>query len=350
MKIKKYVLLLISLHLLLFQFSYSQEPIKIEQLNVYSFEILSDQDTIQFINANQDLHTKKPTIIFCQGSLPIPLIIDDLQYNEKFMPVFGNFDHKTISQRYNLVCISMPHTPLIASTDNLNNQYAYVTDRNNNYSYSPAYLNSNYMETYVRRGNIVINYLMKQPWVDNKNIFIVGHSQGAKVATILASQNKNIAALGFLSGNPLGRIDLFIREYRLQETKGILSKEEAQAKINKVYEWWQSLHDNIDKPSINGEDSPKTTISFSKPVLHELLNLQIPVFIGYGTQDIGASYCDLLPIDFIRVNKTNFRHVPYPGLEHNFMEVDEQGKRIPEKGHWNKVMFDFTGWLDSIKN
>lgn len=320
----------------------------IKELDVYSFGITDGKDTIDFININTDLINAKPTIIFCQGSLPIPLIIE-FEDGKKVITGINNFDYKKIAETYNLILISNPHIPVIANEGDLNYQYAYITDKDDPFSYPQDYLNSNYLERYVERGNKVIEFLLRQDWVDNKRIYIAGHSQGAKVAAKIASENNRIAALGFLSGNPLGRIDQFVRQSRLSELKDELSPEKAQEEINKTYDWWKWVNEYADAPSQKGEDSPRTIISFSTPVLPDLLKITAPVYIAYGTKDIAASYCDLLPVDFIRAGKMNYESVPYLGLEHNFMEVDAAGKPIPEKCYWNEVMTGFVNWIERME-
>lgn len=331
--------------LLFSAFTYGQETLS--NLNAIQFSIENGRDTIEFLKLNQDVNTPKPTILFCQGSLPIPLIID-FKDGERIITGISNFNYKQLCDSFNLILISMPHIPCIAKEENLNHQYAYITDKQNAHSHPQAYLNDNYLEKYVERGNAVVAYLLQQKWVDKKKIFVVGHSQGAKIATLLAAGNKEIAALGFLSGNPLGRVDQWIREQRLLAMQGVISEEDAQEKIDKTYQWWSWLNQNRDAKSQHGEDSPQTTISFSRPILPELISLKIPLFIGYGTKDIAAAYCDLLPIDLIRAGKADYNIVPYMGLEHNFFEVDSTGKPDYNKCHWDRVMSDFTTWLKAI--
>ncbi len=312
----------------------------------YSFQIPTENDTIEFISLSQDLDTPKPTLLFCQGTLPLPLIVQEPD-GEQWVTAFAYFDYEKLSAHYHLILIATPHTPLISPREALNENYAYILDPDYEHSYSPEYLQANYLQKYIERGTVVIDYLSNQKWVDKKRIYVAGHSQGAKTAVKLAAENKWIAGLGFLSGNPLGRVDQYIREYRQQQQKGLISAEEAQEKINETYDWWKWMHENINRPSIKGEDSPKTTLSFSNPVLPDLLKLEIPVFIGYGTEDLVASYCDLLPLDFIRAGKENFKLVTYPGLDHNYCELDATGHPVPEKCHWQKVMTDFTQWIEN---
>ncbi|MCL1943407.1 MAG: hypothetical protein FWF54_07670 [Candidatus Azobacteroides sp.] len=338
-----------SICILLYTFHCLNAQDRIDSLNVCRFSIIHEKDTIQFIKINNDLETPKPTILFCQGSLAIPLIIKSAE-GRLSISMIDNFDYKKISETYNIIVISSPHVPLIVDESQLNHQYAYITDKNNEHSYPQAYLDVNYLEKYVERGNAVIDFLLRQKWVDKNHIIVVGHSQGAKVAAKITAENNHIAALGFFSGNPMGRAEQYVRQSRLSELKGILSPEEAQAEINKTYSWWKWQCDHINEPSQHGEDSPRTTISFSTPILPDLLKIIIPIYIAYGTKDIGSSYCDLLPIDFIRAGKTNYNLVPYLGLEHNYFEVDPTGKPDYDKCHWVQVMNDFVDWLNKINN
>lgn len=340
MKLKIYYIL--SIFFFLLPFVYGQKPI--QYVNAVRFTIENKKDTIEFLKLNEDLEIPKPTIIFCQGSLPIPLILD-LHDGSRKVTGISNFDYNKLIERFNIILVSMPHIPLIVKKEHLNDQYAYVTDTNNVHSYPQAYLDDNYLEKYVERGNAVIEFLLQQKWVNKKHIVIVGHSLGAKVATKIASENNHISALGFLSGNPVGRIEQFVRQSRLLELKGRLSPEKAQEEINRIYDWWKWMHEHPDTPSQKGEDSPRTVISFSNPVLPDLLKINIPVYIAYGTRDIGSSYCDLLPLDFIQAGKTNYKVVPYLGLEHNYFEVDSMGKPDYDKCHWDEVMSDFIDWL-----
>ena len=175
---------------------------KNEQLDIYSFTINDKEDFIQFIKTGIDLEKVKPTIIFCQGSLPIPLICED----EKgiFLSSFP-FDYKKLTDKYHFVVISTPHTPLKANVSQLNHQYAYVRDITILFSYDFLYLQDNYMENYLKRANKVIDFLIQQKWVDKQNIAVLGHSQGAYIVTMLAKINPNISTLGYFSGNPDGK-------------------------------------------------------------------------------------------------------------------------------------------------
>ena len=348
MEIERKNLLLFLVTIFLFLSVSTNAQIWNDKLDVYTFSIPDEKGAIDCLKTGKDLETPKPTLIFCQGSLPIPLILK-FSGGVQVVPSLANFDYRTLSQTYNIVVISKPFTPVIVKEEDLNKQYLYITDRNNQQSLSQDYLQHNYMDYYLERGNKVIDFLLQQKWVDPNKIYIIGHSEGSKVATRLASSNANIKALGYLSGNPIGRIDQEIRMSRRMEEKKLISKEEAQEIINDVYARWDSICANKDDVQSSGGDSAKTVYSFSMPTLEYLVNLRIPVYIAYGTLDIAATYCDLLPLDFIRAGKKNYTLKPYAGLEHNFFEVNEDGRPNYDKCYWEQVMQDFAQWLQTIE-
>ena len=90
--------------------------------------------------------------------------------------------------------------------------------------------------------------------------------------------------------------------------------------------------------------------SFSKPTITDLVKLKIPIYIAYGSQDIVADYCDLLPLFFIENNKTNYAIKRYPNLEHNFFPIKSDGQPDHRQGKWHEVMNSFVNWSISTNN
>lgn len=72
--------------------------------------------------------------------------------------------------------------------------------------------------------------------------------------------------------------------------------------------------------------------------------IDIPIYITYGTKDLGALGCDILPLEFERHSKTNYRVKAYPGLGHNFEEVGPDGTSDYENMYWDDVMAAFVKW------
>ncbi|HIP32899.1 MAG TPA: hypothetical protein EYG86_09065 [Crocinitomicaceae bacterium] len=315
---------------------------KIIENKITHFSLQEELDIIDFIVIETVFNKTKPIFLFCQGSLPVPLIIDF----EKGSPfIYGggisNFDVEKIKEHYHLVVISMPETPLRVKRSNLNNQYAYVTDSADENSYKESFLKADYLENYVNRANAVLNFLLKQSWVEKTKLVVAGHSQGARVATKLVVDNINVTHLGLFGFNPFGRIEQMIRQERKDAEIGKKTWEEAEEGIA----YWEQLWSDA-----NNEDSVKSNPnliawkSFSQPQVNDLLKIDIPTYICYGTKDIIADHCDLLPILYTSAQKDNLTLTRKYGLQHNFFELNEEGRADYNKGHWIEVMNDFVKW------
>jgi len=331
------------LFILSFTFSSYGQIGKVIENKVTIFSIEEQKDTINFIVIDTLLNEKKPLFLWCQGSLPIPLFCEIENYGNYF---FGggisNFNYEEISKNYHLVVISMPKTPVVAKKENINKQYQFVPNIEKPNEYSPEYINANYLENYVNRANTVLNFLNNKDWVDTTKLIIAGHSQGTKVATKIALNNKSVTHLGLFSANPFGRIDQMIRTARLNAQLGKISWVEADSTMNRYYQLYKDAN-NIDSLKVNpGLIAWKT---FSETYYDDWLQLNIPIYLAYGTEDRTADLCDLMPLFFIEQGKNNLTLKRYIGLEHNFFETIENGRTNHEKGHWKQVMNEFLKWI-----
>lgn len=307
-----------------------------------SFTIKDEEDNIDFIVLDTKLETKKPIFLWCQGSLPYPLFVNSKEQG-LWMITGGitNFDIEKITKYYHLIVISMPKTPLIADDSEINNSYWFKGDGKNNDLPSLDFQRADFLENYTNRAITVLKYLHKQKWIDNSKLIVAGHSQGSKVATKIAKNYKAVTKLGLFGANPFGRIDQNIREDRkLAESKEI-SWEEADKDIEEQYQLFRDAY-NPEKIKTNPE--LLAWKSFSEPLLQDWLLYNKPIYMAYGTEDIASDLCDLVPLFFIRENKNNLTYKRYLNLEHNFFEIDENGKVNHEKPHWKEVMNNFVEW------
>lgn len=341
--IQKTLLLCLSLTLHVFLFGQATHP-KIAEGYTH-FQTTLKKDTIDFVVAETNLTVKKPVLLFCQGSQPVPLFFDFP--DQGIIPVtLNNFDVSEMKKNYHVVVISMPKTPVTVGWDHLNKQYNYVLDTASEYSYDPEFVKADYLENYVARANQVLKYLSKQKWVDNGQLVVAGHSQGSHVALGLAHANKNVTHLGLFGFNPLGRIDQYIRMARKQAEAGEITWQQADSIQKEHYEEYQSYY----KPdSTQYSAFSNSWKSFSKSQLNELINLEIPVYIAYGSNDINGDFCDLLPLYFIEKGKSNYRVLRYPNLEHNFFPIDKNGNPDYQNGRWFVVMNEFVFWSVPLK-
>jgi pimeloyl-ACP methyl ester carboxylesterase len=325
----------------LFQIGFGQNP-NIINNEAIQFSLKQKKDTIDFILVDTKTDKKKSIFLFCQGSLPIPLFI---QPEKEEMWMFGggitNFDINEIKKHYHLIVISMPKTPVIVNEKNLNSSYCYIPNSNKPDEFDSEYVTSDYLENYEKRANEVLKFLKKQKWVDNSKLIVAGHSQGSRVATAVTLKNKNVTHLGLFGANPFGRIDQRIREYRNSVEKKEMTWDEADERTESTY---QMLRDSYDANELNKYPYLLAWKSFSKPFINDWLQIKIPTYLAYGTNDSGAELCDLVPLFYTQNSKTNLTYKRYPNLEHNFFEVDENGKANYDKEHWKEVMNEFVKW------
>lgn len=335
-----YKLLILILFLGTHLFSTSQSRKIVQEVTQFSIE--SSTDTIEFIIPDTLLTEQKPVFLWCQGSLPTPLFAEIENYGPYLLGGgIVNFDYKALAEKYHLVVISMPKTPVVALKENLNPQYQYVPDASAPQQFSTAYLEANYLENYVNRAQAVLDFLAKQTWVDNTKLIVAGHSQGTKVATKIARKNKNVTHLGLFAANPFGRVDQFIREARLDAQLGKISWQEADSIMNANYSFFEEAHQQ------KSDANAKTWTSFSETFYDDWLELDIPIYLAYGTEDRIADLCDIVPLFFIQANKKNLTLKRYLGLNHNFFELNENGRPDRKKGHWKEVMLEF---VESVEN
>lgn len=304
------------------------------------FQLKFKKDTIDFVVADTSLTIKKPILLFCQGSQPVPLFFDIP--GQGIIPVpLSNFDLTEMKKHYHVVVISMPKTPPIVGLDHLNKSYNYVLDTAEEHSYSPEFAKADYLENYVDRANQVLNYLKKQKWVNSNKIVVAGHSQGSRVAVMIAASNKGVTQLGLFGYNPMRRIDQLVWDQRLKAEKGILTWEEADKNQKELYDLYAVIRDD---DSLKVNPNLKSWRSFSTNSMEQLLEIEIPIYVAFGSNDNTANYCDLIPLYFIEKQKSNLTLKRYSNLEHNFFPIKEDGSTDYQNGEWKSVMNAFIQW------
>ena len=308
------------------------------------FSLKEKNDTIDFIVVDTNLNEKKPIFLFCQGSLPMPLFVKP---ETKNMWMIGggitNFDINEIKKNYHLIVISMPKTPVIVPEKHLNKSYCYIPNENEPDEFDKEYVKADFLENYEYRAEKVLNFLRKQKWVDNSKLIVAGHSQGSKVATLITLNNKKVTHLGLFAPNPFGRIDQNIRDYRKEAERKEITWEKANDKIENTYQMYK---DAYNKDALNKNPYLLAWKSFSRPLLNDWLQIKIPTYLAYATNDIASDLCDLVPLFYIQNAKDNLTYKRYLNLEHNFFEVESDGTTNYEKEHWTEVMNEFIKWTN----
>lgn len=281
--------------------------------------------------------TKKPLLLFCQGSLPIPLIIKYDENGKKGIYSVFPFNTDSLSNKYHLAIINKPFVPLIADKNSLTNEMTFADSLGN---YSTNYTKRNLLEYYVDRDIQVINFLHRQSFISSANLVVAGHSEGSAIAANIAYKCKKVTELIYSGGSPLGRIMSIIGRERNEQLK------DSTINMNGIFEYWSKTIENKNDENSTG-DTYKGQYQFSNPPPIEiLLKLNIPVLVTYGTKDFGAiSQNDYLRVATISKQKVNFTFKDYVGLDHNFFPLLQNNKPDYDIFNWDKVAEDWRIWL-----
>jgi pimeloyl-ACP methyl ester carboxylesterase len=314
------------------------------------FHLPHDKDTTTFVvfGSQADLKVKKPLFLFRQGSQPMPIIH---QYQDGYYMPVSPFRFRDYKEKYHFVMISKPGVKLVADSVYLDQYQKAMRNGDTSEVYvSKKYLQNNYREKYVEQCDQVIDFLVKQPWVDSNMVVFCGGSEGFTVgADLVANRNKHITHAILFSGNPERRFENIIYRLRQDAKNGVIKAEEAQEEIDKMYEVWKDICNNPKSVEKSFGDTYRAWYSFSVRNLDHLLKIQIPLYIAYGTEDgeISANM-DMLPIEFETAGKKNLTFKSYLNYDHQFFEIKKSsdGEVIDRVYRGDSVAADWMKWLE----
>lgn len=326
-------------NILLLLFSTSIFGQKVEDFGFRHFQTIYKGDTVDILIKSKkgEEQIKKPLLLFCQGSLPIPLIITYDENGKKGIYNVFVFNTDSLTKKYHLAIINKPFVPLIADNKILTREMTFADSLGN---YSTNYTKRNLLNYYVDRDIQVINFLQKQSFISSKNLVIAGHSEGSAIAVNIAYKCKKVTQLIYSGGSPLGRIMSIIGRARHEQLK------DSTRNMGGIFDYWRKTIENKNDDNSTG-DTYKGQFQFSNPPPIEiLLKLNIPVLVTYGTKDFGAILQnDYLKVATIAKQKTNFTFKDYVGLDHNFFPLLENDRPNYDIFNWDKVAEDWRVWL-----
>lgn len=293
------------------------------------FKFQNDPVDVIVISKKGEERLPKPLFLFCQGSLPQPVV----KYDETGLYGTLPFEEAPFLDRYHIIIISKPFIPVIADVNKLGRDYMFFKDFENQIP-PKGYIERNYLDYYVFRNNFIVKQLFKERWVRTSQLLVGGHSEGSTIAAKMASVNRKVTQLIYSGGNPFGRI------------MSILEQSRAEGKEAETLDYWKTVVAHANDASATKGDSYKATYSFSLPQKENLLDLKIPVLVTYGSKDWSAAYNDLFRMEAIRENKANITFIDYENLEHNFFPVDENRQPDFDQYNWDKVAADWFSWLE----
>ncbi len=124
-----------------------------EDFGFRHLQVIYKGDTVDILIKSKkgEEQKPKPLFLFCQGSLPQPLI----KYDEQGMFGVFPFNPDSLTIDYHLVIVSKPYTPLIADKKSLQEDFTYADSTGR---FSKKYLERNLLDYYVNRNIQAIKF------------------------------------------------------------------------------------------------------------------------------------------------------------------------------------------------
>lgn len=297
----------------------------------------SHGDTISILINETDFRFDKPTVIYFNGSLPTPQIIE-LQDGNLMMPPFSYFNFKSLLDKFNLVLISKPFTPVIAKeTEVLNSSY--IPDLTNPDQLDSNFLSHNNLNYLGSRGSFLIDWLTLNQVISTNRIVNIGHSQGGLEAARVGKLNPCVSDIVMLSAAPFGRAQHVSTNFYLEYLRG---------KID--FETYLEIQKQILKSIIEEKQSSSETnlnsLSFTDHAFSDMLQTKANIFYISGTKDIAALYADQVMIDAILHNKFNISVKLFEDFDHSFFKVEKTGEVNYEEDRWEEVFEEILFWFE----
>lgn len=353
MSFQKSLLLLFSI--ILFSFSgksqnkYNDDLIKKVGFTYFSIKDTCKEstcDSIRFVVRNPVSGTPKPLLLFIQGSGNGSIFYKGKQSVYSFITSFAE---DSLIGRYVFVIISKPFTPVVADSVDLGRVY---DESKPDYT---KFRREDKQSYYVSSAAQVLEFMAHQPFVDSAKIFVIGHSQGYNVTAKLASTYpKRIKQIVCASSGLFDRHSGLIRQIREQEHAQIINHQKANMMIDSVYNQYYQLKGYVEQEIgiVNGVTNKvvpflnRYSFNYEMP-LDNLLKVDIPILVVYGTNDIDSIDNDLLPLFCTRAGKSNITVKSFPGYNHDFIsyEYDSDGGIVGVNYNW-PVVFQFVNdWI-----
>lgn len=319
----------------------SAQTLSPEKLGLKAYSLTNKElGTVNYYISTNKIDTKKPVLLYLDGSGPYPLF----QYTPRGTGSTIVVDFRNLSNDYHIVMISKPGVPFIDSVK---------TDPNSGFPIYPPpaeYTQRLSLDWRVQSADLVLNRVLQDLPVDKSKVAALGFSEGFQVGAKLATVNKQITHLLLFVGNGLTQFYDFIIQNRQDAQKGLISEEQAQSNIEAIH---VAVKDIYTYPKATdkewfGHSYLRWSSFCSNNPSENLLQLKIPIYVAGASNDRNSAVLgtDYLYLESIRQGKTNLTYKVYP-YDHSFNEMlkNDTGQVVGAKSHLREVMDEGLVWL-----
>jgi len=304
---------------------------------------------IDFYVTENGIDQEKPLVFMVSGSrgLPIMLVVQTGE-KSKQIGTMPPDQLKFCSEKFHVALISKAGTPFC---DTLRADEFNPMKNLEAYQPSAEYVRNCGMEWEVQASSIVIDFLYKKLPISENKIVVMGFSEGGRVATRLAAENKRITHLVSVISGGLNQFYSSIINKRIDAARGKITHQEAQVVIDSLFTVYKKIYSDPYNTEQWYYGHPyKRWASFCTDIpLDHLVKLDIPIFFLNGSTDRNTPIleADYVKLEFLRLGKSNLTYQVLPGVDHSLYEVvvvDGKEKGISHRKEAFKMIND---WIES---
>lgn len=198
-----------------------------------------------------------------------------------------------------------------------------------------------------------VRFLRKQPAIDSTRIGLVGHSEGALVASLAAADDPQIKLIALMAGTAFSGDRVILEQQRYALDQSDMSEEEKQKRVElqmRVYEavksgqGWQELEEEVPaaiRPALERAKTPWFKEFIQLDPVEALKRLQCPVLILQGGKDkqVFPHHAEAIAKTLGQRGRAPYALKVFPELNHLFQraktgdpsEYGELSKQVDEE-------------------
>jgi len=190
--------------------------------------------------------------------------------------------------------------------------------------------------------SLVIDEIAASDLHDGSTLLVIGSSEGAAVAAAVAADNANVTNVGLFGlGAGHGLFDSLMA-LRGEWERSDLSAEEFVEQYDWLVRTFREMREDPDSTTkaFYGHTYRRWASYWLRPVLEDLLAIEVPVFLGIATLDNPVA-TDWLVAEFVRAGKTNLTYRNYMGYDHGYFKQDDGSAECRH----DEVLSDVLAWV-----
>lgn len=276
-------------------------------------------------------------VLFLNGSDPLPVFTYEYPNSQLKTHYWSTPDYKLVGEDYAYAIIAKPGLAGMINEADLGR-----------IGIPGVYLEKNSLDYRAWQADKVISYCRKKLLESGGKIIVYGHSEGFNVVARLLTVNHAITHAGLWAGTALPDYQDFMLFKRKDVIRGTLRDSLAARQLDTLLDEYRGIFAQPGGREAGSSYTYKRWISYASGSLEDLRNVRIPIYMLAATMDDNAPFENtfVVPLEFIRLGKTNLTWKVCVGCDHGFNVRRASGKT---ENFWSDYFKDMIAWTDTVR-